>query len=152
MNIVVDSNVLLSIFSEDSLFEKSKTLLLKYHTDNLVINDFLFLELRYFFSSDAELLEKLELLEVDYVRPYLPNSNFIIPAWKAYLKKRRYFCPECKRETTPVCLHCGKSLAYRQRILTDFFVADFALQQGGYLLTHDRGFYRNYFSGIQLLD
>jgi len=151
MNVVVDSNVLLSVFAEDSLFEKSKKLLEKYHPENLVIHSFIFLELRYFFKSDKDLSSKLDLLEVEYLRNYEPNSSFILPAWKRYLKRRRYFCPACGKETTALCNHCGTNLNFRQRILPDFFIGDFALQQGGDLLTHDKGFYRTYFSAVRIL-
>jgi len=152
MNVVVDSSVLLSIFAEDSLFQKSKSLLLKYHSENLCIHHFIFLELRNFFESDRELQEKLDILEIDYIRDYHPDSNFIIPIWKKYLKNRRHFCPECGKETSLFCQHCGSNLGFRQRILTDFLVADFAHQKGGYLLTHDQGFYRTYFSEVKVLD
>ncbi len=152
MNIMVDSNILLSIFSEDSLFEKSKALLLKYKSETYLVNGFIFTELRYYFKADIELLKKLKQLDIDYIRDYVPNGNFVIPAWKEYLKNRRYFCATCGQETTPICTECGASLSFRQRILSDFFIGDFVMQNGGNLLTHDAGFYRSYFSGIHILE
>ncbi len=152
MKIVLDSSILLSIFSRDTLYESSKSLLIKYHNQQFIINSFIFLEVRMFFSSDDELLRKLQKLDVEYEKNYIPNSSFIIPKWRTYLKNKQYFCPVCGRETTPICSHCNSDLRFRQRILSDFFIADFAFQNGGQLLTHDRGFFRNYFSEITILE
>ena len=39
----------------------------------------------------------------------------------------------------------------RQRILADFFIAAHALHEANQLLTRDRGFYRQYFSGLSII-
>jgi len=39
----------------------------------------------------------------------------------------------------------------RQRILTDFFIGAHALHEANQLLALDRGFYRQYFSGLHIL-
>jgi predicted nucleic acid-binding protein len=39
----------------------------------------------------------------------------------------------------------------RPRIIADFFIAAHARVRGGRLITRDRGFYRSYFSGLEII-
>ena len=64
MIITVDSNVLLSIFSKDSLYESSSLLMEKYNTHEYIINDCIYLELGVHFPSLEKLDESLSTLEV----------------------------------------------------------------------------------------
>ena len=40
----------------------------------------------------------------------------------------------------------------RTRLIADFFIGAHAQRRGGRLITRDRGFYRRYFSGLQIID
>jgi predicted nucleic acid-binding protein len=40
----------------------------------------------------------------------------------------------------------------RDRVIADFMIAAHALTRGGRLLTRDRGFYRAYFGGLQIVE
>ena len=64
MNITVDSNVLLSIFAKDTLYDRSSMLMEKYSAHEYVINDCIYLELGVHFPKMEKLDESLNILEV----------------------------------------------------------------------------------------
>ncbi len=73
-------------------------------------------------------------------------------AWAEYARARRggIRCPRCGSSASVTCPGCGEYLSWRQHALPDFLVAGHALARGAQLLTRDRGFYRNYFPGLQI--
>ena len=64
MFITVDSNIMLSIFTKDSLYDASSSLMDKYHTHDYIINDCIYLELGVHFTNLKILNEALDALEV----------------------------------------------------------------------------------------
>jgi hypothetical protein len=70
MIITVDSNVLLSIFSKDSLYKQSAALLEKYSSHEYIINDCIYLELGVHFSNLELLNKSLDILEVSLIEGY----------------------------------------------------------------------------------
>ena len=63
MFITIDSNIVLSIFTKDSLYDASSSLMDKYHTHDYIINDCIYLELGVHFTNLTTLNEALDTLE-----------------------------------------------------------------------------------------
>jgi len=79
--------------------------------------------------NNKELLDKsLEKIGVKIVSS---NTETLYKAGKLWLQYR-------------------KMSNFRGRIIPDFIIGAFALEQGDRLLTRDRGFYRDYFQGLKI--
>jgi len=152
MFITVDSNIMLSIFTKDSLYDASSSLMDKYHTHDYIINDCIYLELGVHFTNLKTLNEALDALEVVILKKAEINYQIVLSAWTTYLRKRKFVCPSCKKSINPVCPKCRQTLAYRQRILTDFFIGGFALVNSDAIMTFDPTYYKNYFPQLTILD
>ncbi len=152
MTITVDSNILLSIFSKDTLYESSSFLMEKYNTHEYIINDCIYLELGVHFPNLERLDESLRILEVSIFRKYEIDFEVIVTAWMNYLKKKKFVCPFCRKAIRPVCPECQHTLTFRQRILTDFLIAGFALANSDGIVTLDPTYYKNYFPQLVIFD
>jgi hypothetical protein len=151
MIITVDTNILLSIFKKDSLFEQASYLLNKYNTNNYIINDSIYLELGIHFQDFERLDEVLNVLEIRLIDNDQTEYQVILRAWTDYLKKKKFICPSCKKTIKPICPNCQTPQSYRQRILTDFFIGGFAMKNSNAILTLDPTYYKNYFSELRIL-
>lgn len=61
-------------------------------------------------------------------------------AYAAHLKKRdpsAVECPACGKRAKHECPHCGRSVAWRAHILTDFLIGAHAKHDSGRILTRD---------------
>lgn len=152
MIITVDSNVLLSIFSKDSLYKQSAALLEKYSSHEYIINDCIYLELGVHFSNLELLNKSLDILEVSLIEGCEMKYEEVVNAWKKYLKKKKYFCPSCGRGINPVCPKCQQRLTFRQRVLTDFFIGGFASTNSNGVITFDPTYYKNYFPKLKIFE
>ena len=152
MIITVDSNILLSIFIKDTLYEPSSLLMEKYCTHEYVINDCIYLELGVHFLDLEKLDESLSTLEVSVYKRYEIDFNVILTAWVKYLRRKRFICPACKKTINPVCPQCQNVLTFRQRILTDFLIGGFAMAKSDGLITLDPTYYRNYFPKLIIFE
>ena len=152
MIITVDSNVLLSVFSKDSLYMKSTALLEKYSSHEYIINNCIYLELGVHFPNLKLLDASLNILEISLVEKYERNYGETVNAWKKYLKKKKFVCPSCGKAINPICPHCKRKLSFRQRILTDFFIAGFASSNSNGIITLDPTYYRNYFPQLKIFE
>ncbi len=150
MIVAVDSNILLSIFSKDSLYPSASALLTKFHYFDYVINEYIYLELGVHFSDLEELDQNLDTLEIRVLSQYQLDHSIIVKAWKAYLKKREFFCPFCKKAILPICSQCHNQVTFRQRILTDFIIAGFALAVGDGIITLDPAYYSTHFPRLKI--
>lgn len=152
MTITIDSNILLSIFAGDSLCDKAMSLMKKYRDYDYIINDIIYLETGFHFQDLSILDQNLEILEVTYVESAGMNHVRILNAWRQYLRKKTFTCPNCGEIPEPVCPICNHSLSFRQKILPDFLIADFVLENSKGILTFDFHYYKNYFQEIKILD
>jgi hypothetical protein len=148
--ITVDSNILLSVFSKDSLYRKSSTLLEKYCSHEYIINDCIYLELGVHFPNLKELDVALNALEIRLAEEYERNYDETLNAWNNYLKKKKFVCPSCGKVINPVCPNCKQRLSFRQRILTDFLIAGFASANSNGIITLDHAYYKNYFPRLKI--
>lgn len=145
MIITIDSNVLLSVFIKDSIYEQSKSLLEKYSGNEYIINDCIYLELGVHFNDFPKLDHALDILEVKLITQSNVDHALVLNAWIDYLENKAFICPSCKKPITPVCPDCLTSQSFRQRILVDFIIGGFAMTHSNGIMTLDPAYYRNYF-------
>ena len=152
MIITVDSNILLSIFTKDSLYDLSSVLLEKHSSSEYIIDTCIYLELGVYFQNLDKLDKALDILEVNVMKEHKSSEQAILQAWMQYLNKKKFTCPACKKNINPVCPECLQPLSYRQRVLTDFLIGGFALANSNGILTLDPTYYKNYFPELQIID
>lgn len=152
MIVTVDSNILLSIFAKDSLYEQAAVLLEQYSPHDYILNDVIYLELAVHFGGFEKLNQVLNMLEVALLAEEQKNHASTLRSWIAYLKNRKYHCPDCGKSTRPVCSKCGSTIKFRQRILADFMIGTFSQTNSDAILTFDTPYYRNYFPKLRILE
>ena len=127
----IDTNILLDIFLPDPIFgEKSLSSLEKaFEKGAIVICNIVYAELVPQFNDKLLLDSTLKKLNIDII-PLNNEASFLAGTnWLTYRKNKKG----------------------RTRIIADFLIGAFACVQADRFLTRDRGFYRKYFSEIQLL-
>jgi hypothetical protein len=126
----VDTNVLLDVFLPDPQWgEKSKHSLDQAYTEgSLVINEIIYAELAPQFPEKKLLDETLKALGIRVVLLDLESAYAAGAKWKKHLEAG------------------GK----RDRVLADFLIGAHAERTAERLLTRDRGFYKKYFTTLNV--
>lgn len=155
MSIAIDTNILFDILLPDPVFkESSLELLQKYSTiEKLVISEIVYAELAQQFNGSQD-LDKF-LLDTNICLTSISREGLWLAsqAWKKYLYSRdgKTQCSNCGHKEFIKCGDCSATIKTRQHILSDFLIAGHALVEGGKLLSRDRGFYRGYFAGLEVV-
>jgi hypothetical protein len=128
----VDTPVLLDVFGADPHHgaTSSAALNLALAEGGVIACDVVWAETRALFPSETALLQAMSTVGIGYSTLNQEAALMAGAMWQKY------------RETG------GK----RSRMVADFMIASHASRQCDRLLTRDRGFYRDYFKGLKLLD
>lgn len=128
----VDTCVLLDVFGADSRHGPASSAALNraLQEGSVVACEVVWAETRALFSSEALFIQAMQALGIGFVPLSQEASVKTGAIWQQY------------REAG------GK----RSRVVADFMIASHASVQCDRLLTRDRGFYRDYFKGLKLLE
>jgi len=155
MILAIDTNILLDILIPDAKHVQSTLNFLMSidPNDELIICEVVFAELGSQFLSIHDLNRFLGDTGISLV-PLNENSLFeASSAWKKYSNQRKgmIICPACGKHQQATCISCNEIIPYRQHILSDFLIGAHGKMQADRLITRDRGFYRKYFKGLNII-
>ena len=103
------------------------------------------------FVEDEEMLERF-LHDVDIQWRHPTKNAFRLSAekWNIYNKRRKMLCSSCGKNLKLTCPYCNTDIKVKQHIISDFIIGAFSQVDCGGIITHDKGFYKNYFPDLRL--
>ena len=128
----IDTNVLLDVFGADPKFavDSAEALRRCLGEGALVVSEVVWAETGTMFVDPRRFREAMEKLSASFSPMTEPAAIKAADAWRRYRAG-------------------GGS---RERIAADFLIGAHAVTVADSLLTRDRGFYRQYFKGLQVID
>lgn len=128
----VDTNVLIDIFEPDPEFGPSSQRALRgcLAQGSLVACNVVWAEVAARFESGTDAYQAMDKLRVEFGVIEIGVALSAGAAWKSYQQRG----------------------GQRERLIPDFLIAAHALARADRLLTRDRGFYRSYFTELEVLD
>ena len=151
----IDTNILLDILIPNQDFLKSSLQKLEKCSQDgyLIICEIVYAELASQFKSEIDINRFLRDAKIEVKFSNTDTFYKASKVWKSYLSKslRKYYCPQCGKQTDAKCQNCNYDLNFPRRLLNDFIIGSHAQSFADAFLTRDRGFYRNYFKGIKII-
>ena len=159
MKTAIDTNILLDILIPNQTFLENSLQKLEKVTESgeIIICEIVYAELASQFKKRTDLQKFLNETKISV---YWSNEDVLYEAsrsWREYLEKLQKTgmhtknCPECESIIEIQCPVCKADLLYPHRVLNDFIIGAHAKIIADQFLTRDRGFYRNYFTGLRIV-
>jgi predicted nucleic acid-binding protein len=128
----VDTNVLVDIFGADKTFGQRSAQALRQciQEGSVYACEVVWAETATVFPNHEAFIKVIEILDIEFSSINKETSLIAANAWRKY------------RESG------GK----RERVVADFLIGAHAATQCERFLTRDRGFYRNYFTSLTIID
>lgn len=130
---LLDTNVLIDVFGSDPQFglKSADGLRQCLKEGALQACEVVWTETASMFPSQAQFLASMTKLGVEFSPINQESALLAAESWKVYIQSGGI---------------------KRQRVAADFLIGAHAMNQGGRLLTRDRGFFRTYFQGLTVID